>query len=327
MSLSPPRVRASASIPSYGLYYCYYCRRTIRISPTTPSGIVCPRCLGQFVMEVAVPPRPRLVVDFTNYDPSPESRLLEALALMLEPPIRIMNQDPDDRRVRLRRRRNVGIEGYDDGWDQGGGIRLWPRMPRRNRQDDSDSEPGSGPRLSWIILRPVGRRNDDDVHPNEDSVPPGVDPRDYFSGPGLSELIEELTENDRGPPPAPDSSIEAVPTVKVTERHLADGSQCPVCKEEFEVGSEVRELPCHHVYHSDCIVPWLRLHNSCPICRHQLPAPGSADAVIESEETLIDEGGQRRCLNWRRWSSLWPFRSRYQQIYPQEHNTDDSHGG
>lgn len=46
---------------------------------------------------------------------------------------------------------------------------------------------------------------------------------------------------------------------------------CAICKDEFSLHSEAKQLPCNHLYHSECILPWLSHRSSCPLCRFQLP--------------------------------------------------------
>ena len=46
---------------------------------------------------------------------------------------------------------------------------------------------------------------------------------------------------------------------------------CTVCCDSINVDTKGMFMPCGHVYHPDCLQPWLENHNSCPVCRFELP--------------------------------------------------------
>lgn len=118
---------------------------------------------------------------------------------------------------------------------------------------------------------------------------------------------------------ASQSSINAVPTIKITREQLNFDSLCPVCIESFEVCSEARKMPCDHIYHSDCIVPWLVRHNSCPVCRRKLPPERHSSSppsqiwgrnhASGNSDNAISRGRENRQLNngWRNLLSFFTF--------------------
>lgn len=136
---------------------------------------------------------------------------------------------------------------------------------------------------------------------------------DYFVGPGLDHLLEHLADNDstrHGTLPARKEAVENLPTVKISEP-----LQCSVCLDDFEQGSEAKEMPCKHKFHVRCIVPWLELHSSCPVCRYELtkvdhvrPRTRTMEMSVSSED--VEEDGARNGGNGSeggRFSFLWPF--------------------
>lgn len=43
--------------------------------------------------------------------------------------------------------------------------------------------------------------------------------------------------------------------------------KCVICQESYQVDDAVRRLPCKHIFHANCIFPWIPLNLTCPICR------------------------------------------------------------
>ncbi|RDX92190.1 putative E3 ubiquitin-protein ligase RHC1A, partial [Mucuna pruriens] len=111
----------------------------------------------------------------------------------------------------------------------------------------------------------------------------------YGNGLRFGNRLQDFMEQDNANHQlgASQSSIDAIPTIEITYEHLNNYSKCPVCMERFEVGCEARKMPCDHIYHSDCIVQWLVRHNSCPVCRVELPPQGNVSFRGERN----DDGG------------------------------------
>lgn len=129
---------------------------------------------------------------------------------------------------------------------------------------------------------------------------------DLVVGSGFDLLLQHLAQIGPGGyssvnPPAQKAAIEALPSVTSEEK-----LQCTVCLEDVEVGSEAKEMPCKHKFHGDCIVSWLKLHGSCPVCRFQMP---SEDSTLEAnvgvgngdnQNSELVRAGEERPRNGRR---------------------------
>ncbi|CAN6478144.1 unnamed protein product [Victoria cruziana] len=55
------------------------------------------------------------------------------------------------------------------------------------------------------------------------------------------------------------------------ERPLsADDAECCICLTAYEDGAEIHALPCKHHFHTFCIVKWLRINATCPLCKYNI---------------------------------------------------------
>ncbi|GAX83157.1 hypothetical protein CEUSTIGMA_g10583.t1 [Chlamydomonas eustigma] len=132
---------------------------------------------------------------------------------------------------------------------------------------------------------------------------------DYASQDSLQAIMSRLMQAYQ-PPRQPTSRtvVDSLPRLPVRPQDTcskddeccqhwascAAGEPCTVCHETFEGGHQVLELPCKHCFHEDCILPWLKEHNTCPVCRHKLEVEeGSSE---EREGNRTQNGAVRRYI-------------------------------
>ena len=110
---------------------------------------------------------------------------------------------------------------------------------------------------------------------------------------------------------ASDEFIQGLEKVQIQE---GDEYSCGICLEEFKVGENVLKLPCKdtpHYFHfkedheetelslvkeeeleetCDGILPWLKIKNSCPICRCEFP---KGEPIVLNNSASDSEGINR----------------------------------
>ncbi|KAL6131493.1 hypothetical protein ACLB2K_069868 [Fragaria x ananassa] len=238
--------------------WCYRCSRFVRVlSAAADLPVVCPDCGSGFVEEIGNPARSAVHVDsHPRATPAPASMYMTGAN-------HLSGSNP--------RRNNGGDRSAAPN----------PVIVMRGGAEAAANEEGRGFGLfyddgSGSGLRPL---------PNNMS--------EFLLGAGFDRLLNQLSQMDLNgigrfdQRPAAKSAVESLPTIELMDSHVADESHCAVCKEAFELGNEAREMPCKHIYHSDCILPWLAQRNSCPVCRFELPTDSPAAAnpdVAASEE-------------------------------------------
>ncbi|PIA54699.1 hypothetical protein AQUCO_00900931v1 [Aquilegia coerulea] len=243
-------------------YWCYSCNHFVRINEIEQS-ITCSDCHGGFIEQINNPPFSNSSSSSSrspNQDSQPRQFPAAAMFMLGTP------RPNSDLNTEIRRsRRSRG----------GGGDRssFNPVIVLRGGPSDSGNGEGNGERGSYELYY------DDGAGSGIQPLPASMS--DFLMGSGFDRLLDQLSrigidgvgqfEQQQHHPPASKAAIESMPIIEIGSSHVRDESHCAVCKEEFEFGTEAREMPCKHIYHSDCILPWLSMRNSCPVCRHELP--------------------------------------------------------
>ena len=64
------------------------------------------------------------------------------------------------------------------------------------------------------------------------------------------------------------NTMDTVSFSNINTNNVIVGDTCVICSIEYEANSNLRILPCKHVFHQECIDKWLlNYSNKCPICK------------------------------------------------------------
>ena len=90
----------------------------------------------------------------------------------------------------------------------------------------------------------------------------------------FEDLLHHIFMNENshaGEPPATEKILQSLKRTLVTnETNLFELGECSISQESFEIGDIAISLPCNHCYKEEPIVQWLKMHNTCPVCRISL---------------------------------------------------------
>ncbi|KAE8732837.1 E3 ubiquitin-protein ligase RING1-like [Hibiscus syriacus] len=253
-------------------FFCYQCNRSVTITISSSADPYCPVCNEGFLEEYE---NHSLNPGSTFQNPNPNSNPLSDPFLSTSDPLSAFRpllfpsssttttSSPSPASIDLH---SLNLFGSTRS-GRGDPFSFDPFTFIQNHLNDLRS---GGAQIEFLMQN----------NPSEPGFRLPANLGDYFIGPGLEQLIQQLAENDPnryGTPPASKSAIEALPTVKIEKNDInSEFNQCAVCMDEFEEGTDAKQMPCNHLYHKDCILPWLEMHNSFPVCRHELPTDDPA---------------------------------------------------
>ncbi|XP_067634655.1 E3 ubiquitin-protein ligase Iruka [Eurosta solidaginis] len=295
-------------------FYCHMCSMEVNIPNT---DFTCPHCAGGFVEELPAAPSTTSTSSSTsslndgpsnsNSDALGHNRLVDLDAIRGEIETLLMSRNgpieiaigPANRRSSMHlgsgagsgaanTSNNSGGSGGSGGGGSGGGRVHQPNL-------------GSLDTVLLDFLHSISG-GEDGYFGNTPMFFMG-NPGDYAWGrEGIDTIVTQLLNQmeTSGPPPLPKEKIDEIPKVHVTTEYVERKTQCSVCWEDFRLDEMVRRLRCSHIYHENCIVPWLDLHGTCPICRkslsldegmHEGGLTGTGVIVMDSSMTGATQSG------------------------------------
>ena len=127
------------------------------------------------------------------------------------------------------------------------------------------------------------------------------------AGAWANEFWRQAMETQIASRPTPTSNkvLAALPRCCVQPLEPILGERCTICQADYEVGDCVARLPCKHSFHQNCLVPWLKQKNTCPLCRFPLRTQDEELQLtsVENKAEVSEAAGPQENDAKSTWSS------------------------
>jgi len=74
-----------------------------------------------------------------------------------------------------------------------------------------------------------------------------------------------------------------------SKKKMIEDEGCVICMNNYQDENVVTELPCNHFFHQHCINIWLENHNTCPMCRAEVPDDGWSDNPAQPHFMTVEQ--------------------------------------
>jgi len=121
-------------------------------------------------------------------------------------------------------------------------------------------------------------------------------------------FINAMQNQHQGNPPASQTAIDKLKRFKMEKKYCKQTEQdpnklefpeCSICLMVVNEGEDTILLPCGHMFHDKCVTQWLKIHNTCPLCRFELPTDNAEYEMQRNKRNQQREANIRNNPNVR----------------------------
>lgn len=92
---------------------------------------------------------------------------------------------------------------------------------------------------------------------------------------------------------------------------------CCICLAKYANNDELRELPCSHLFHKECVDKWLKINALCPLCKNEVgdsllsSLAGATASLRRAESRVVSSWGGTGVVIWQKHPCFLQHQHRY----------------